>query len=53
MHPPVSTDPPGLTLSPVHELHSTVMQLTRDVAKYAQAAVSKASAAPDDPRRRG
>ena len=46
-------DENGLTLSPVGELHSIVMQLTRDAAKYAQAAVSKAAAAPDDPRRRG
>jgi hypothetical protein len=33
------------------ELDIQLLQLTRDVAVYAQAAVSKAAAAPDDPRR--
>jgi len=44
-------DPEGITTANVQEIHSQVLQLTRDAAMYAQAAVSKAAAAPDDPRR--
>ena len=44
-------DETGLAISPVHDLDEVVRDLTRSVAKYAQAAVSKAAAAPDDPRR--
>jgi hypothetical protein len=44
-------DPDGITTANLQELHGQVLQLTRDAAKYAQAAVSKAAAAPDDPRR--
>jgi hypothetical protein len=44
-------DPEGITTANLQELHGQVLQLTRDVAVYAQAAVSKAAAAPDDPRR--
>lgn len=43
-------DPEGITTANLQELHSHVLQLTRDVAMYAQAAVSKCAAAPDDPR---
>lgn len=44
-------DPQGTTTANLQELHGHVLQLTRDVAVYAQAAVSKCAAAPDDPRR--
>ena len=44
-------DPEGLTTANLQELDIQLLQLTRDVAVYAQAAVSKAAAAPDDPRR--
>jgi hypothetical protein len=44
-------DPEGITTANLSELHYQVLQVTRDVAVYAQAAVSKAAAAPDDPRR--
>lgn len=44
-------DPQGTTTANLQELHGQVLQLTRDAAMYAQAAVSKAAAAPDDPRR--
>jgi len=43
-------DPEGITTANLQELHGLVLQLTRDAAMYAQAAVSKAAAAPDDPR---
>lgn len=46
-------DETGLAISPVHDLEKVVCILTRSVAKIAQAAVSKAAAAPDDPRRQG
>ena len=44
-------DPEGITTANLQELHGQVLQVTRDVAVYAQAAVSKAAAAPEDPRR--
>jgi hypothetical protein len=44
-------DPEGLTTANLQELDIQLLQITRDVAVYAQAAVSKAAAAPDDPRR--
>ncbi len=44
-------DPEGITTANMMELDIQLLQLTRDVAVYAQAAVSKAAAAPDDPRR--
>ena len=44
-------DPEGITTANLQELHGQVLQLTRDVAVYAQGAVSKAAAAPNDPRR--
>ena len=44
-------DPDGITTANLQELHNHVLQLTREGALYAQAAVSKAAAAPDDPRR--
>ena len=44
-------DPQGTTTANLQELHHQVRQITRDVAMVAQAAVSKAAAAPDDPRR--
>ena len=44
-------DPEGITTANLGELDIQLLQLTRDVAVYAQAAVSKAAAAPDDPRR--
>ena len=44
-------DPEGITTANLQDLHGQVLQLTRDAAMYAQAAVSKAAAAPDDPRR--
>ena len=43
--------PEGITTANLMELDNQLLQLTRDVAVYAQAAVSKAAAAPDDPRR--
>ena len=46
-------DPEGITTANLQELDIQLLQLTRDVAVYAQAAVSKAAAAPDDPRRQG
>lgn len=46
-------DPQGTTSANLQDLHGLVLQLTREVAVYAQAAVSKAAAAPDDPRRQG
>lgn len=45
-------DPQGTTTANLQELHVQVLQLTRDVATFAQGAVSKAAAAPDDPRRK-
>jgi hypothetical protein len=44
-------DPQGTTTANLQELHFDILQLTRNVAVNAQAAVSKAAAAPDDPRR--
>ena len=44
-------DPEGITTANMMELDIQLRQLTRDMAMYAQAAVSKAAAAPDDPRR--
>jgi hypothetical protein len=44
-------DPAGITTANMRELHRQVLQITRDVAVYAQAAVSQAAAAHDDPRR--
>lgn len=45
-------DPEGITTANIEQLHLQVLEITRDVAKYAQSAVSKAAAAPDDSRRR-
>ena len=44
-------DPEGITTANLQELDIQLLHLTRDVALYVQAAVSKAAAAPDDPRR--
>jgi hypothetical protein len=44
-------DPEGITTTNLQELDIQLLHLTRDVAHIAQAAVSKAAAAPDDPRR--
>jgi hypothetical protein len=44
-------DRAGITTANIQELHDQVLQITRDAAVYAQAAVSQAAAAPDDPRR--
>lgn len=44
-------DPQGTTTANMQDLHVEMLQLTGHVAKYAQAAVSKAAAAPDDLRR--
>lgn len=44
-------DAQGVTTANIDELHIQVLELTRDLATYAQAVVSKAAAAPDDPRR--
>ncbi len=46
-------DPEGITTANLPELHDQVLQLTTQVAHIALAAVSKAAAAPDDPRRQG
>jgi hypothetical protein len=46
-------DPAGITTANIQELHRQVLQITREAAVYAQAAVSQAAAAPDDPRRQG
>jgi hypothetical protein len=44
-------DPAGITTANMRELQVHVLEITRDVAVYAQAAVSQAAAGPDDPRR--
>jgi hypothetical protein len=44
-------DPEGITTANLQELHNHVRDITLQGALYAQAAVSKAAAAPDDPRR--
>lgn len=44
-------DPQGTTTANMQDLHVEMLQLTGHVAMVAQAAVSKAAAAPDDPRR--
>lgn len=45
-------DPRGIITANLQELHIEMLQLSGHVAKYAQAAVGKAAAAPDDPRRK-
>jgi hypothetical protein len=46
-------DPAGITTANIQELHRQVLQISREAAVYAQATVSQAAAAPDDPRRQG
>jgi len=46
-------DPAGITTANMRELQVHVLEITRDAAVYAQAAVSLAAAAPDEPRRQG
>lgn len=42
----------GLLAPTIQELDRQLLKLTREVALQAQCAVSKAAAAPDDPRRK-